>query len=110
MYVYALSRNSNRYRKKLHEKAISVLYNMYSGMWWKGLNAISNRVSAYIRTCKLLYDQCLEERMQFESEHRHDGQKHKYDRKHASQRAKLIYEREKTATATGQVSTQETSQ
>jgi len=82
--------------KNLHEKAISVLslYNMYSGMW----NAISNRVSAYIRTCKLLYDECLEERLQFESEHRHDGQKHKYDRKHASQRAKLIYQREKTQT------------
>jgi hypothetical protein len=79
-------------------------------MWWKGVNSISNKVTAYLRTCKLLYNQCLEERMRFEREHEHDGQKHKFSRKSVSQRARLIYQREKKTTVAGHDSNNKTGQ
>jgi hypothetical protein len=56
----------------------------------------------YLKTVKQLYDECLEERMQFRSEHRYDGEKHKLSRTNVTQRAKLIYQREKTAAIAGQ--------
>jgi hypothetical protein len=62
---------------------------------------MKSRLKAYLRTVRLLYNECLIERTQFKREHVYDGQKHKFSRKSVSHRAKVIYQRE-NATITGQ--------
>lgn len=43
-----------------------------------------SRLRAYVKTCRLLYNQCLEERLRL-------GRLGLDERKHASERARLIY-------------------